>query len=441
LGDIAKWGSGGTPTVGNPAFYGGDIPWAVIGDLTEGLVTRTKASITEAGLSKSAAKVVPEGAVLIAMYGASIGRLGITARPMATNQAIAHALTTDRLNPKFLFYYLLSQKRGFVAAGKGAAQPNIGQAILKAWPIEFPEDPAEQHRIVDILEDHLSRLDAAQAYLKSAIAKADAMQRGVLQSAIRGQVAPSGRPAHSREDQLSTRRALCPENMKRGRPDPSGRTQDFDGLPETWTQVSLEEATHPVRTISYGILKPGPNLGQGVPYVRVVNMRGDALGLDDLHRTSVEIAKQYERASLVPGDVLLSIRGTYGRVVQVPDALIGGNITQDTARLAFVGPIDPSFACVYLRSPYAQSYFKKVARGVAVKGVNIGDLRTMPFPIPPLTEQLQIVAKVDELSSELEDARLTAESGLRRATTLRHSLLAAAFAGRLECSRFFGQAN
>jgi len=160
-------------------------------------------------------------------------------------------------------------------------------------------------------------------------------------------------------------------------------------------------------------------------------MRGDTLGLDDLHRTSAQIAKQYERASLVPGDVLLSIRGTYGRVVQVPEALTGGSITQDTARLAFVGPIDPSFACVYLRSPYAQAYFKKVARGVAVKGVNIGDLRTMPFPIPPLTEQLQIVTKVEELSSELEDARLIAEASLRRAATLRRSLLGAAFSGRL----------
>src|SRR5680860_362702 len=184
LGDIAKWGSGGTPSAGNPAFYGGDIPWAVIGDLTEGLVTRTKASITEAGLSKSAAKLVPEGAILIAMYGASIGRLGITARPMATNQAIAHALTTDRLNPKFLFYYLLSQKRGFVAAGKGAAQPNIGQAILKAWPIEFPEDPAEQLRIVDILEDHLSRLDAVDVSFVSVRAKVIALRDAISASVL-----------------------------------------------------------------------------------------------------------------------------------------------------------------------------------------------------------------------------------------------------------------
>src|SRR3954467_15798375 len=88
----------------------------------------------------------------------------------------------------------------------------------------------------------------------------------------------------------------------------SSTTRSTTG-PNHWIRLSLEEATHPVRTVSYGILKPGPNLSGGVPYVRVINMRRDRPALEDLHCTSPEIASKYERAQLKPSDVLISIRG------------------------------------------------------------------------------------------------------------------------------------
>ncbi len=91
LGEVATWGSGGTPQAGNSRFYGGQIPWAIIGDLTDSDVFTTEKHITEEGLANSSAKLVPVGAILIAMYG-SIGKMGIAKVPMATNQAIAFAL-------------------------------------------------------------------------------------------------------------------------------------------------------------------------------------------------------------------------------------------------------------------------------------------------------------------------------------------------------------
>jgi len=145
LSDVASWGSGGTPQAGHPAFYGGDIPWAVIGDLNEATVVETRASITDAGLAASSAKLVPEGAVLLAMYG-SIGKLGIAGRPMATNQAIAFALPNDRVLGKYLFYYLMSQRHQLDAEGKGATQRNISQTILRPWPIPLPEGLDEQRQ-------------------------------------------------------------------------------------------------------------------------------------------------------------------------------------------------------------------------------------------------------------------------------------------------------
>jgi type I restriction enzyme, S subunit len=180
LGDLARWSSGGTPISNVSAFYGGDIPWVVTGDLTDGLVRLTAQTLTPLGLANSSAKLTPIGTVLIAMYGASIGRLGIADVPLATNQAIANAqVHLGATTPKYLMYYLLSQKAALAAAGKGAAQPNIGQGVLKAWPI--PLAPLqEQDRIVAAIEEQFSRLDAGVAALERVRQNLRRMRAAVL---------------------------------------------------------------------------------------------------------------------------------------------------------------------------------------------------------------------------------------------------------------------
>lgn len=84
LGHLGDWGSGGTPVKTKSEYYGGDIPWLVIGDLNDGLVTAAATSITEAGLANSSARIVDEGTLLVAMYG-SIGKLGVAGMRCATN--------------------------------------------------------------------------------------------------------------------------------------------------------------------------------------------------------------------------------------------------------------------------------------------------------------------------------------------------------------------
>ena len=194
LQDVAKWGSGGTPKSGNRNFYGGDIPWAVIGDLTESLVTKTAQCITKQGLENSSAKVVKPGTVLLAMYGASIGRTGVAAVEMATNQAIAFAVPFDEMtNSSYLLKFLQSQKEAFVRAGQGGAQPNISQTVIKPWPIPIPP-LKEQEKIVEVLEEQFSRLDAALALVRGVREKVvdeiesrvAALRRSLLHAAFTG---------------------------------------------------------------------------------------------------------------------------------------------------------------------------------------------------------------------------------------------------------------
>ena len=164
LGEIFRWGSAGTPPVRYRSLSR-DIPWAIIGDLTDGVVNQTHRTISRLGLENSSAKMIEPGSVLIAMYG-SIGKLGLTGIPMATNQAIAFT-KPDPIDARFLFWYLRSIRDDLMRLGKGGTQLNISQTVLKAVP--FPVAPlAEQHRIVAEIETQFTRLDAAVGALERA---------------------------------------------------------------------------------------------------------------------------------------------------------------------------------------------------------------------------------------------------------------------------------
>ncbi|MCK0439542.1 restriction endonuclease subunit S [Gordonia alkaliphila] len=150
LGDIAEWGSGGTPPRSNRDYFDGQIPWAAISDLTDGDVTHTAESITDLGLKNSSAKIVYPGSLLVAMYG-SIGKLGIPSVPMATNQAIAFAIPGKSVDLRFLYHYFLFSRPQLIAAGNGGTQSNISQTKLKNWMIPLPP-LTEQRRIAAILD-------------------------------------------------------------------------------------------------------------------------------------------------------------------------------------------------------------------------------------------------------------------------------------------------
>ena len=182
LGEIAKWGSGGTPKSDVPSYYDGEIPWCVIGDLTEGEVIITEKRISQEGLRNSSAKMVEPGAVMIAMYGASIGRTGLVGVPMATNQAIAFAYVDEaKVVNYFLLLYLQIQKQKFIKAGQGAAQPNISQTVLKDWPILLPS-LTEQKRIAEIV----SSMDELIQSTEQAVFEAKTLRSSLLSDLLSG---------------------------------------------------------------------------------------------------------------------------------------------------------------------------------------------------------------------------------------------------------------
>ena len=164
LGDCFKWGSGGTPESTVKAYYEGNIPWLVIGDLNDSIVTFASKHISQLGIYNSSAKVLTKGTLLMAMYG-SIGKLGIAGMELATNQAIAYAKPNE-INTYYLFYYLLANRDNFYMLGKGGTQKNISQTLIKSYPFLLPP-LAEQKRIVLKIEELFSIIDTVEQTLQA----------------------------------------------------------------------------------------------------------------------------------------------------------------------------------------------------------------------------------------------------------------------------------
>jgi len=152
--------------------------------------------------------------------------------------------------------------------------------------------------------------------------------------------------------------------------------------PRRWPVQPLIELVDPERPITYGILKPGQDVPDGVPYVRVVDMAGGRVLEGALRRTTPEIAHQYRRSTLAEGDLLLSIRGHVGRMAQVHGELTGANITQDTARLAIVGA-RPEYVFACMQAEESRRWMANFTKGAAVRGINLTDVKKFPVPVPP----------------------------------------------------------
>ena len=189
LGSLGTWQSGGTPSRSNKSYYGGNIPWLKTGDLNDGLISDIPESITEEAFANSSAKINPTGSVLIAMYGATIGKLGILTFPATTNQACCACVEFNAITQLYLFYFLLSQRNEFVAKGGGGAQPNISKEIIVNTFIPLPP-LSEQQRIVMEIEKWfalIDKIEQGKADLQTTIKQTKSK---ILDLAIYGKLVP-----------------------------------------------------------------------------------------------------------------------------------------------------------------------------------------------------------------------------------------------------------
>lgn len=176
LEEFCLTGSGGTPSRSNSSYYGGDIPWVKSGELREGIIYKTEETITDEALKNSSAKLVPSGSILLAMYGATVGRLAMLGVKAATNQAICNIRPDpDVADMKYVYRALEAKVPALTAMATGGAQPNISQEKIKKILIPLPPLD-EQKRIAAILD----KADQLRQKRRQTIALLDSLTQSIF---------------------------------------------------------------------------------------------------------------------------------------------------------------------------------------------------------------------------------------------------------------------
>ena len=230
LGEIGTWQSGATPSRLRKDYYGGNIPWLKTGDLNDGLITDIPEFITQKALDETSVKLNPIGSILIAMYGATIGKIGILTFPATTNQACC-ACSDYKIEQMYLFYFLLANKKVFIAMGGGGAQPNISKEKIAVTFMPLPP-LTEQQRIVVEIERWFKLIDAidqSKADLQTTITQTKSK---ILDLAIHGKLVPqdpNDEPASELLKRINPKAEITCDN------------EHYPKLPKGWSITSMQE--------------------------------------------------------------------------------------------------------------------------------------------------------------------------------------------------------
>ncbi len=446
LDDVADWASGGTPSRTRSEHFGGSVPWFKTGELGPRLLVRSEEQLTGLGLSASSAKLFPKGAVALAMYGATIGKTSILGVQSATNQACAVGIPT-LVSSEFLYYFLLSQADAFAKAGKGGAQPNISQGIVRSWPIAVPP-VAEQRRVVEALDEVLSEMDQGVSELLAAWRKLALYRQSLLKSAVEGTLTaewrrdnPAQETGHELLARLLVQRHALWSATRRGRGTANqyvGAVQpQVDGLPvvpDGWAWASLDMLGDIASGIAKGSkTKPDEPLRE-VPYLRVANVQRGRLDLGEVKHIPAT-ARDIAELALHPGDVLFNEGGDRDKLGrgwvwngELPLCIHQNHVFR---MRPFLAEVEPEFVSHYGNS-FGQHWFEAAGKQTTnLASINLRILRAFPVPVPPAAEQRQIIRMLRDQLDAIGKQEEAINRALAMATAQRQNILRAAFSGQL----------
>lgn len=339
--------------------------------------------------------------------------------------------------PKFISYQLLAGGRRHF---EGNAQQVVGMASISQKQIaDFPivlADIDEQHRIVAEIEKQFSRLDEAVAGLQRVKANLKRYKAAVLKAAVEGRLVPTEADLARREGRdyetgaqllqriLETRRSQWQGKGKYKEPT-APDTSGLPELPEGWCWSNFSRASERVTVGHVGPMKD-EYVDSGVPFLRSQNVRPNRYDPEGLKFISPEFHTRLRKSSLQHGDIVVVRSGSVGVSCVIPESLVEANCS-DLVIIQSPKGVLPAFGAYYLNS-VVESRIAAGRVGVALVHFNTQSVAELPLPVPPLTEQHCIVAEVDRLLSIAREAEAEVEANLKRAQSLRQSLLRKAFA-------------
>ena len=398
LGEVGTWQSGGTPSRSNKTYYGGNIPWLKTGDLNDGLISYIPESITEEAVANSSAKINPTGSVLIAMYGATIGKLGILTFPATTNQACCACIEFNAIIQLYLFYFLLSQRNEFTAKGGGGAQPNISKEIIVNTFIPLPP-LSEQQRIVMEIEKWFALIDQVEhgkVDLQETIKRAKSK---VLDLAIHGKLVPQN---PNDEPAIKLLKRINPDFT----PCDNGHSRKF---PQSWCSVTVNDVCSIIGGVSYN---KADIQDTGIRVLRGGNIQNGKI-IDCFDDVFIPLSYQNNDNQVQHGDIIV-VASTGSQTLIGKTGFADRDIpkTQIGAFLRIVRPkqkaLSPYIRLIFQTDDY-KGYIRNVAKGSNINNVKNAHLQNYHIYLPPLEEQQRIVQKIEALFSVFDNVQKALE--------------------------------
>lgn len=412
VGNVGSWSSGATPSRTNPAYYGGSIPWLKTGDLNDGFIQEVPEYITDLALEKTSLRLNPIGSVLMAMYGATIGKLGILEIPVTTNQACCACIPYAGMNNKYLFYYLMSMRQSYIGMAEGGAQPNISKEKIVNSLI--PPPPAEeQRRIVAKIEELLPYVDryaAAYEKLEQFNAKfPEDMKKSILQYAIQGKLVEQ-RPEEGtgkelyRQIQTEKQRLIKTGKLKKTRalPTITGEDVPYD-FPASWKVCYIDDIAFVTKLAGFEYTKYiSDNLvPTGIPLFKGKNVQNGKLVLSFESYIPESVSDELPRSQITKKCLLTPYVGTIGNIA-VFDGSFKAHLGSNVGKIELLNSDTQTFILEeyvlwYLKSTYGYAELTKYKKATAQESISIDAIRNVVIAIPPLEEQRRIVAKLEEI--------------------------------------------
>lgn len=400
LNELGHWTTGGTPSRKVLKYFQGHIPWIKSGDLNDSIVSQVGEYISEEAIANSAAKMIPRGALTIALYGATIGKLGILGVDAATNQACASCqFNPDIVNTRFVFYYLLEQRQKLIAAGQGGAQPNLTNKIVRDWTMPL----AEQRRIVEKVDELLTQVNAVRARLARLPAMLKRFRQSVLSAACSGKLTEEWR-------EVNNHGHLSWESMNVG------------------TLIDRIEAGINIQCTE----RPPELYERGLVKISAVTWGT----FDDKESKTLPQAYQVsERTKIQVGDFLISRANTVelvGACVLVHKVDRPVYLSDKVLRLVMPDTYK-KWLLYYLRSQIGRTQIENLATGnqLSMRNLSQVKLRSITVELPPEVERNEIVRRVEVLFALADKIEGRVAAATERAEKLTQAILAKAFRGQL----------
>lgn len=326
---------------------------------------------------------------------------------MVKADCFRYRLDRNRAVPRFIAYYLSSTSQASAEAfSTGATRARMNLSSTSRRRILLPP-PHEQELIADYLDHKTSEIDTLIEKKQALIALLREQRTALINRAVT-------------------------KGLNLAAPMKDSGIEWLGEVPEHWITKQLRHLVPDNRRIMYGIVLPGPHFEGGVPIVKARNCVPGGLVKENMQRTSPEIERRYVRSRLLPGDIVFSIRGSYGSAAVVTPDLEGANLTQDAARISPKNDVHSQWLYYSVCSSYVSTYINPRVVGATVKGINIRDLQRAPVVVPPFTEQIEIANYIDRQTTEIDNIIQQERGLIDLLRELRTSLISEVVTGKID---------